>query len=199
MTIPWGTSRHRDFFFLIWELSTLSCSVPSAPLSGKPTPGTSSLLGTSGCGARWHEEPPPPSPEQELPRGETPGSTPVESEATERSEKVTFTKSRQSFPTLSITPHKTAAPREEAAPVTAASSHFGARAMNFRIPSPPTSKQLRLHPSANAGDVPSLRTSRAGGMLCSVHPDPACSHPGAHPAPSARLLPLLRGCATHLN
>lgn len=41
MTIPWGTSRHRDFFFLIWELSTLSCSVPSALLSSEPGPGTS--------------------------------------------------------------------------------------------------------------------------------------------------------------
>lgn len=71
MTIPWGTSRHRDLFFLIWELSTLSCSVPSAPLSGEPSPGTSSLLGTPGCRARWHQEPPPPAPQRELQCGET--------------------------------------------------------------------------------------------------------------------------------
>ena len=92
MTIPWGTSRHWDFFFfLIWELSTLSCSVPSALLSGEPGPGTSSLPGTSGV---RHEQPPPPAPEQELRCGERPSSAPAQ-QSHSKERQATFTKSRQ--------------------------------------------------------------------------------------------------------
>lgn len=80
LTIPWGTSRHQDFFCLIWELSTLSRLVPSAPAHGP-------------CWPRWAARL---------------RSSTEQSHSTERP--ATFTHSRPSFLTPSVTTHQSRAP-----------------------------------------------------------------------------------------